>query len=143
MIVGAALFLALPMLHLPPVQRVILFAVAGALPTLCFTLAPALLAAGIWVSTEFCLLALLIGAGLTLCWLLRGGQRARRNADHALGLAVGLTLALFVVLASWASAIALFQARLAHASYTAGPPLEWPESPSAEAITNLSSSSIP
>ena len=44
MLVGAALFLALPVLHLPPVQRVILFTVAGALPTLCFTLAPALLA---------------------------------------------------------------------------------------------------
>jgi MFS family permease len=44
MLIGAALFLALPMLHLPPVQRVILFTIAGALPTLCFTLAPALLA---------------------------------------------------------------------------------------------------
>jgi hypothetical protein len=50
---------------------------------------------------------------------------------------------LFAVFASWASAIALFQARLAHASYTAGPPLEWPESPAAEAITNLSPSPIP
>ena len=50
---------------------------------------------------------------------------------------------LFVVFASWASAVALFQARLAHASYTAGPPLEWPESPAAEAITNLSASPIP
>jgi hypothetical protein len=54
-----------------------------------------------------------------------------------------VALLLFVVFASWASAIALFQARLAHASYTAGPPLEWPESPAAEAITNLSSSPIP
>jgi sugar phosphate permease len=44
MIAGAALFIALPMLHLPPVARVLLFTVAGALPTLCFTLAPALLA---------------------------------------------------------------------------------------------------
>lgn len=44
MIAGAALFLALPILHLQPVPRVILFALAGALPTLCFTLAPALLA---------------------------------------------------------------------------------------------------
>jgi hypothetical protein len=52
-------------------------------------------------------------------------------------------LLLFVLVASWASAIALFQARLAHASYTAGPPLEWPESPAAEAITNLSSSPRP
>ena len=50
---------------------------------------------------------------------------------------------LFVVFASWASAISLFQSRLAHASYTAGPPLEWPESPAAEAITNLSPSPIP
>jgi hypothetical protein len=46
-------------------------------------------------------------------------------------------------LALLASEIAIFQARLAHASYTAGPPLEWPESPAAEAITNLSSSAIP
>jgi len=54
-----------------------------------------------------------------------------------------VTLLLFVVFVSWAAATSLFQARLAHASYTAGPPLEWPESPAAEAITNLSSSAIP
>ena len=54
-----------------------------------------------------------------------------------------VTLLLFVVFASWASAASLFQARLAHASYTAGPPLEWPESPAAEAITNLSASAVP
>jgi hypothetical protein len=52
-------------------------------------------------------------------------------------------LLLFLVFASWASAIALFETRLAHASYTAAPPLEWPESPAAEAITNLSSSPSP
>jgi hypothetical protein len=50
---------------------------------------------------------------------------------------VAITLLLFVVFASWAAATSLFQARLAHASYTAGPPLVWPESPAAEAITNL------
>lgn len=33
-----------------------------------------------------------------------------------------------------ASAIAFFQGRLAHAGYTAAPPLLWPESPAAEAI---------
>ena len=43
----------------------------------------------------------------------------------------------------YASETALFQARLAHASYTAGPPIEWPESPAAEAITNLAPSAIP
>jgi hypothetical protein len=35
-----------------------------------------------------------------------------------------------------ASATILFQSRLAHAGYTAAPPLEWPESPAAEAIAN-------
>ena len=56
---------------------------------------------------------------------------------------VTLALLLFLVLASWASATAFFQSRLAHASYTAGPPLEWPESPAAEAIRNLSPSARP
>ena len=36
----------------------------------------------------------------------------------------------------YACATALFQSRLAHAGYAAGPPLEWPESPAAEAIAN-------
>jgi len=36
----------------------------------------------------------------------------------------------------YASAIALFQSRLAHAGYAAAPPLEWPESPAAEAVAN-------
>lgn len=39
-------------------------------------------------------------------------------------------------LAWLATAVSLFQARLAHAGYTAGPPLTWPESPAAEAIGN-------
>ena len=41
-----------------------------------------------------------------------------------------------LLLPLFASATALFQARLAHAGYTAAPPLEWPESPAAEAIAN-------
>jgi hypothetical protein len=48
-----------------------------------------------------------------------------------------VTLLMFLVFASWASAVSFFQSRLAHAAYTAGPPLEWPESPAAEAIANL------
>ena len=49
-------------------------------------------------------------------------------------------LAVHLVLKSiaYASAIVLFQSRLAHASYTAAPALEWPESASVEAITNAS-----
>jgi hypothetical protein len=54
-----------------------------------------------------------------------------------------LALQLFLVFASWASATALFQSRLAHAAYTAAPPIEWPESPAAEAIVNLSPSGLP
>ena len=44
---------------------------------------------------------------------------------------------LAVSLALGASATALFQGRLAHASYTAAPPRLWPDSPAAEAIANL------
>lgn len=44
----------------------------------------------------------------------------------------------FVALAWYAAATSLFQSRLAHAGYTAAPPLEWPESPAAEAIANAS-----
>ncbi len=54
-----------------------------------------------------------------------------------------IALQLFLALASLASATTLFQARLAHASYTAGPRLEWPESPAAEAIANLAPSTSP
>jgi hypothetical protein len=42
----------------------------------------------------------------------------------------------FLKLTFYASETALFQARLAHAGYTAAPPVEWPESPAAEAILN-------
>jgi MFS family permease len=41
---GAFGYVALLVLDLAPIQKVMLFAVAGALPTLCFSLAPALLA---------------------------------------------------------------------------------------------------
>jgi len=41
-------------------------------------------------------------------------------------------------LAFMASEVVFFQGELAHAQYTASPPLVWPESPAAEAIDNLS-----
>ena len=50
-------------------------------------------------------------------------------------LLVAVELAVSLALA--ASATALFQGRLAHASYTAAPPRLWPDSPAAEAIANL------
>lgn len=42
----------------------------------------------------------------------------------------------YLKLVFYASQTALFQSALAHAEYTAAPPLVWPESPAAEAITN-------
>lgn len=42
----------------------------------------------------------------------------------------------YLKLAFYASETVLFQSALAHAGYTAAPPLVWPESPAAEAITN-------
>lgn len=58
--------------------------------------AGALLALGVWVSAEFLLAAALLCAGLGLGWMLRGGDRAQRNAQHALGFAGGLALALLL-----------------------------------------------
>jgi len=49
-----------------------------------------------------------------------------------------LAVHLILKLIAYASAIVLFQSRLAHASYTAAPALEWPESASVEAIANAS-----
>lgn len=49
---------------------------------------------------------------------------------YARGVAPILLLPLF------ASATILFQSRLAHAGYAAAPPLEWPDSPAAEALAN-------
>ena len=42
----------------------------------------------------------------------------------------------YLKLTFYASETAMFQARLAHADYAAGPPVVWPESPLAESIAN-------
>ena len=49
-----------------------------------------------------------------------------------------LLFRIWAKLAFMASEVAFFQGELAHAGYTASPPLVWPESASAEAISNLS-----
>jgi hypothetical protein len=56
-----------------------------------------------------------------------------RSFGGGAALIVASTALLF---AGYASQIVLFQARLAHAGYTAAPPLQWPDSPAAEAIAN-------
>lgn len=86
--------------------------------------------------------------------LLAAGRFVRRNPASAVTFVVfaaamwGASLVPYPIvriplvayggLALYACGIALFQSRLAHAGYTAGPPLEWPESPAAEAIANAS-----
>lgn len=80
------------------------------------------------------------GAALALAAL--NGALAAAAWWLAATLAVGLSAALFAYLLARAllrlifaaSQISLFQARLAHAGYTARPPATWPESPAAEAI---------
>ena len=47
-----------------------------------------------------------------------------------------IAVPLILILVEHAAAVSLFQSRLAHASYTAAPPVQWPDSPAAEAITN-------
>jgi hypothetical protein len=55
---------------------------------------------------------------------------ARATAEALLAIQLGLKLA------AYASGIAFFQSRLAHAGYTAAPSAVWPDSASVEAITN-------
>jgi hypothetical protein len=45
----------------------------------------------------------------------------------------------YLKLLFYASETSYFQSAFAHASYTAGPALDWPESPAAEAILNADS----
>jgi hypothetical protein len=54
-----------------------------------------------------------------------------------------IVLRYFLKLTFYAAETSLFQARLAHASYTAAPAIEWPESPAAEAIANLAAAGAP
>lgn len=51
-------------------------------------------------------------------------------------LEASIVVPVILILAEHAAGVSLFQARLAHASYTAAPPIAWPDSPAAEAITN-------
>ena len=66
----------------------------------------------------------------------RLGAAALEGPRGAVAADVAVAAGCFLVLLWYAAATSLFQSRLAHASYTAAPPLEWPESPAAEAISN-------
>jgi hypothetical protein len=80
-----------------------------------------------------CLFVVLIG----LYALLAGRAAPGGSVWYALVVGEAYVLARhYLKLAFYASETALFQARLAHAGYTAAPPVIWPESPAAESIGN-------
>ncbi len=70
-------------------------------------------------------------------WVRLSGSGAAGSWAALLATQVLLVVRLWAGLAFSAAEIAWFQSRLAHAAYTAAPPLCWPESPAAEAIRNL------
>jgi len=86
--------------------------------------------------------AVLFGLFAALMWAVLAGLSAIApppgGVAAGLHTAVRLTAIAYLGLALYASGVALFQSRLAHAGYTAGPPQAWPESPAAEAIANAS-----
>ena len=86
----------------------------------------------------FLLNALLFGLAVAAFALLARGAVGGDGVTLAIGLAVAeayVLARLFVKLSFYASAVALFQDRLAHAQYTAAPRAVWPDSPAIETIT--------
>jgi hypothetical protein len=92
------------------------------------------------VAGVFLLNALLFGLVLAAYALLARGAAGGSALAVATGLLVAQTYIaarLVVKLSFYASAVALFQSRLAHAEYTAAPPAVWPESPMIETIRDV------
>jgi hypothetical protein len=89
------------------------------------------------VAGVFLLNALLFGLVLAAYGLVAPGAAGGSVLAVAAGFLVGqayIAARLFVKLSFYASAVALFQDRLAHAEYTAAPPAVWPDSPAVETI---------
>ena len=105
-------------------------AIGAVLASIRFLRANAATATGVYVVNTVLFLVVLA------CYALAA---PRASAPGLVVLLVGELYILarhYLKLAFYGSGTALFQARLAHAGYTAGPPLVWPESPDAEAVLN-------
>jgi hypothetical protein len=92
------------------------------------------------VASVFLLNALLFGLVLAAYGLVARGAAGGGALTVAAGFLVGqayIAARLFVKLSFYASAVALFQDRLAHAEYTAAPPAMWPDSPAIETISEV------
>ena len=99
----------------------------------------ALLAGARFVARNPAGLALVLGMAVAMLLSTLAYERVVRENDDwiAFLLREGWVAAeTFLMLATFASATSLFQSRLAHAGYTAAPPLTWPDSPAAETIAN-------
>jgi len=107
-VAAGVLFIALSMLNLPPVAKTLLFALAGALPTLCFPLAPALLAEVVPDSQRGAIVAIYtavasLGAAIAPAVMGRIVQGAGHANSHAYenGFVIGAMLLLVAALAAW------------------------------------------
>jgi len=108
----------------------------------------ALLAAGRFVvrnPAALVIYALFVAGAMAVMLGYERIEQSRVLSESMAGLALEITSALecFLALAWMATAVSLFQSRLAHAGYTAGPPLLWPESPAAETIGNAAPPATP
>ena len=88
-------------------------------------------------------LYLLNGACFVILALVYALAAPGAPAGHAIWLAFAIgqlyiLLRHYVKLLFYASQVSFFQSRLAHAAYTAAPPVVWPDSPAAESIGNAS-----
>jgi hypothetical protein len=75
-------------------------------------------------------------------WLQAAPSAAAPTWTALLLAQVYLLFRVWAKLAFMASEVVFFQGELAHAQYTAAPPLVWPDSPAAEAIRNLAGSNL-
>lgn len=76
---------------------------------------------------------------LVTLWAALSSSTNRADMDAWLVLTLGQAYIIgrhYLKLLVYASAVSLFQGRLAHAAWTAAPALVWPESPAVESITN-------
>ncbi|MGT2470045.1 MFS transporter [Paraburkholderia terrae] len=105
--VAGALFVGVAALDLPPVGKTLLFALAGALPTLCFPLAPALLAEVVPESQRGAVVAIYtalasLGAAIAPTVMGRMVQSAGPGNSHAYenGFMIGAALLFVAALAA-------------------------------------------
>lgn len=96
--------------------------------------------AGVYVLNALAFLVLILAYSLVA----PGAPRGTLSTLAVLAIGEAYILARhYLKLVFYASQTALFQGALAHAAYTAAPPVVWPDSPAAESIANAASTKVP